>query len=266
MESLKRECEDIFFEARRWFQNWHGDEEKEKLFEYGLGDELENRKDDFKTEIYNNIRNITAENPTQEREYYISLIKARLSKKSWFDVEYDVNFNNWDQRKKCLYYAAGILNDIQDELCNYLNFLLKPRTKYEVDESIKININPQKVINLLAEEEWKAGKKFINPILKDHFTNLLTNSNVVLNQKEWKETSWMLYKLIESFIDRELLSINKDDIPEYMIKHFTFKAKANRKSILDSNNKAANNSKCNNIFTVFTANLTAVYGKLTVNI
>ena len=109
------------------------------------------------------------------------------------------------------------------------------------------------IIDTLVANEYKSGKTFINIQLKKHFTDLL-NKDLNSKPQQWNDTGWMLYVLIEKFIELELLpQIN--DIPEYILRHFM--VNTGKKTIKDSYNRA----KANRKFSDFTAKLNEATAK-----
>jgi len=118
--------------------------------------------------------------------------------------------------------------------------------------------NRANIITLLCNTEYNEGKAILNNALSEDFTKLL-NGNYVGKGIEWKDSIWMLYVIIESFIKNKIIEIDSKKIPEYMLNNFIFDIKKTRKKILDNLRIAKIQSKKGLIYELFTSKLNSIY-------
>ncbi len=104
-----------------------------------------------------------------------------------------------------------------------------------------------------------CAEKIIDSSLKQHFIDLLNNKRV---KSPWNDSDWMLYLIIETLIDHNILTFEKSHIPEYILSSFDFPHRKTDKKILCDNFKRAKKSYK---FNDFTTKLAAIYDSLSAN-
>lgn len=161
--------------------------------------------------------------------------------------EYRKMQNDDEYLKRVITYCNNILDDYKSnrELIAPEPVVPKELKPEPIDNKERIT----QIIDTLVANEYKSSKTFINIQLKKHFTDLL-NKDLNSKPQQWNDTDWMLYVLIEKFIELELVT-QINDIPEYILRHFTIPLKKSKKAIKDNYNRA----KANRKFSDFTAKL-----------
>ncbi|MDP4207664.1 MAG: hypothetical protein Q8928_02505 [Bacteroidota bacterium] len=201
MESLKRECEKDFFDFRDSVLYWFCEEKKEFPLAGGLGYHFADRVDMFKTEMLNNVTSLNE----NKREYYLAIIKSRLSQKPRFDVEkylnkaqtwrpcntklnsanklctkvpFKVNFyldkpQIRELRYKKLCFGVGLIKETDYEIFDYINFLLKPFEHDWRGRPYKLELNQNVQHEPATQENDSKGLLKLIPIITEESINKL---------------------------------------------------------------------------------------------